>query len=186
MKTNINQYILMQMILVQNQSNAHGKGTQSKGLAKKIARVKVMDALPKGAEKVHEMQPLWQICHMIKEFVLCEQFWGSINGTKFEQIVKSALPLALDKRINLVERRILMDECPRQNSKVAKKTMESINAIVMATPARSPDQNPIEKIFAQVSMILQNQAVEQNITKETFSEFSARLKDILKGNLTGK
>ena len=74
-----------------------------------------------------------------KGIVLCEQFWGSINGAKFKQIVKSAIPLALDKRINPVERRMLMDECPRQNSKVAKKTMENINAIVMATPARSPD-----------------------------------------------
>ena len=74
----------------------------------------------------------------------------------------------------------------RQNSKVAKKAMQNINAIVMTIPARSPDLNAIENIFAQVSMILQNQAVEQNIRKDTFSEFSARLKDILTGNLTGK
>ena len=49
----------------------------------------------------------------------------------------------------------------------------------MTIPARSPDLNPIENIFAQVSMILQNQAVKQNITKETFSEFSAKVKDTL-------
>ena len=67
----------------------------------------------------------------------------------------------------------------RQNSKVAKKAMQNINTIVMAIPAKSPDLNPIENIFAQVSMILQNQAMEQNITKEIFSEFSAKVKDTL-------
>ena len=72
-----------------------------------------------------------------------------------------------------------MDGCPRQNSKVAKKAMKNINTIVMAIPAKSPDLNPIENIFAQVSMILQNQAMEQNITKEIFSEFSAKVKDTL-------
>ena len=72
-----------------------------------------------------------------------------------------------------------MDGCPRQNSKVAKKAMQNINTIVMAIPAKSPDLNPIENIFAQVSMILQNQAMEQNITKEIFSEFSAKVKDTL-------
>ena len=72
-----------------------------------------------------------------------------------------------------------MDGCPRQNSKVAKKAMQNINTIVMAIPSKSPDLNPIENIFAQVSMILQNQAMEQNITKEIFSEFSAKVKDTL-------
>ena len=72
-----------------------------------------------------------------------------------------------------------MDGCPHQNSKVAKKAMQNINTIVMAIPAKSPDLNPIENIFAQVSMILQNQAMEQNITKEIFSEFSAKVKDTL-------
>ena len=55
--------------------------------------------------------------------------------------------------------------------------MQNINAIVMAIP----DLIPIENIFAQVSRILQKQAVEQNITKEIFSEFSARVKDNLIG-----
>ena len=114
-----------------------------------------------------------------KGIVLCEQYWGSMTGEKFPQTVQSGLPLTLDKSINPVERRILMDGCPHQNSKVPKKAMQNINAIVMAIPARSPVLNPIENIFVQVSMTLQNQAGEQNITKETSSEFSARVKDTL-------
>ena len=98
---------------------------------------------------------------------------------KFAQKVQSTLPLALDKSINLLEWRILMDGCPARTQKLLKKAMQNINAIVMTIPARSPDLNPIENIFAQVSMILQNQAVKQNITKETFSEFSAKVKDTL-------
>ena len=46
--------------------------------------------------------------------------------------------------------------------------MQNINAIVMAIPAGSPDLNPIENIFAQVIFILENKAVQQNITKEKF------------------
>lgn len=72
-----------------------------------------------------------------------------------------------------------MNGCPCQNSKVSKKAIQNINAIGMAIPTRSSDLNPIENIFNQVSMILQNQVVEQNITKETLSEFSARVKDAL-------
>ena len=72
-----------------------------------------------------------------------------------------------------------MNGCPCQNSKVSKKAIQNINAIGMAIPTRSSDLNPIENIFNQVSMILQNQVVEQNITKETLSEFSARVKDTL-------
>ena len=55
--------------------------------------------------------------------------------------------------------------------------MQNINAIVMAIPAGSPDLNPIENIFAQVIFILENKAVQQNITKEKFSKFSAQVKD---------
>ena len=72
-----------------------------------------------------------------------------------------------------------MDGCTRQNAKVAKKAMQNINAIVMAIPTRSPDLNPIENIFAQVIIILENKAVEQNITKEKLSKFSAKVKDTL-------
>ena len=57
---------------------------------------------------------------------------------------------------------------PEKNSKVAKKAMQNIDAIVMAIPARSQDLNSTEKIFAQVSMILQNQAVEQYYKREIF------------------
>ena len=57
---------------------------------------------------------------------------------------------------------------PEKNSKVAKKAMQNIDAIVMAIPARSQDLNSTEKNFAQVSMTLQNQAVEQYYKREIF------------------
>ena len=51
--------------------------------------------------------------------VLFKQYWDSITREKFVEIVQSPLCLALDKRINPAERRILMVGCPHQNSKVA-------------------------------------------------------------------
>ena len=65
---------------------------------------------------------------------------------------------------------------PPELKSCLKKKMQNINAIVMTTLARSPDLTRIENIFAEVSMILQNQEVDQNITKGTFSEFSARVR----------
>lgn len=114
-----------------------------------------------------------------KGIVLCEQYWGPITGETFADIVETAFPLALESSINPVARRILMDGCPRQNSKAGLEAIRNVSAIVMSIPARSPDLNPIENIFGQVSTILENQAVERDITNETFKEFSARVKDTL-------
>ena len=39
----------------------------------------------------------------------------------------------------------------------------------------SPDFNPIENLFPIVCKILKKQALERNITRETFDEFKARV-----------
>ena len=114
-----------------------------------------------------------------KGIVLFELYISPITGDRFAEIVKTAIPEALEKSINPQIRRILMDGCPRQNSKVAKDAIASIGGMIMSIPARSPDLNPIENIFAQVSRILESQAVERNLTKETFDEFSDRVKNTL-------
>ena len=57
--------------------------------------------------------------------------------------------------------------------------MRSCGAQLLAIPPRSPDINPIENVFHLIGQDLSWQAVEQNITQESFESFSARVKKTL-------
>ena len=61
-----------------------------------------------------------------KGIVLCEQYWGSMTEEKFAQKVQSTLPLALDKSINLLEWRILMDGYPARTQKLLQKQCKTL------------------------------------------------------------
>ena len=114
-----------------------------------------------------------------KGVVLCEQYFGPINGKKFAEIVENSLPACLQNSVNPRERRILMDNCPRQNSRVARDAFDKIGAAVFLIPARSPDLNPIENLFHIISRKLSEDALDQDIQKETFSEFSDRVRQTM-------
>lgn len=111
--------------------------------------------------------------------VMCEQYFGSITGAKFADIVNSHFESAFERSINPRARRLLMDGCPRQNSKKAIHAIEGLRGIVFKIPARSPDLNPIENFFNLVSRELQDQALRGRITQETFEQFSARVKETM-------
>ena len=105
--------------------------------------------------------------------VLCEQHEGAISGEKFANIVRSGFPEAFILISDSVCKRFLMDGCPRQNSKKGRRATEEVGGIIFKIPSRSPDLNPIEKVFNLTAKILTREAVEKNITYETFIEFSA-------------
>ncbi len=111
--------------------------------------------------------------------VLCQQYFGAINGEKMADIVKSSFPESFQKSIDPKGKRFLQDGCPRQNSKAARKAVDSVGAKIFKIPSRSPDLNPIENFFHLVSRKLKQQALDRNISKETFAEFSARVKKTL-------
>ena len=52
--------------------------------------------------------------------------------------------------------------------------MEKVGCCLFEIPARSPDLNPIEKVFHLIGKKLREDAVSRNLTKETFSQFSKR------------
>lgn len=114
-----------------------------------------------------------------KGVVLCEQYFGTITGPKFADIVKRCFPTAFANSINPRARRIIMDGCPRQNSAVARKAIAAVRGIIMPIPPRSPDLNPIENLFQQVDSVLKRQAIERKIERESFQEFSQRCKETL-------
>ena len=111
--------------------------------------------------------------------ILCEQYEGPITTQKFADIVTASFPAALEKCANPTVRGILQDGCPRQNRKIAREAVSSIGGMIMLIPARSPDRNPIENFFHLVWQQLEKNPVDRNITKETFHEFSVRVKDTM-------
>ena len=124
-------------------------------------------------------------CHFIvgiahrRGVVLCEQYFGTITGAKFANIVRSHFPLAFQKCKFPHMKHVLMDGCPRQGSKPAKQAFISIGASYMVVPARSPDLNPIENLFHLVKRAIRKDAFAKNITAETFEQFSERCKSIV-------
>ena len=57
--------------------------------------------------------------------------------------------------------------------------LNKIGAVQFSIPPRSPDCNPIENMFSWVERRLTHDAIELNITHETFPEFSARVKQTM-------
>lgn len=114
-----------------------------------------------------------------KGVVLCQQYFGSITGEKFANIVRDSFPNAFADSINPRAKRFVMDGCPRQNSALARRAIAKVNGLVMAIPSRSPDLNPIENFFAQVAGELRQQAIARKITRESFESFSQRCKDTM-------
>ena len=80
-------------------------------------------------------------------------------------------------------RLFLMNNNPSQTSKVVQKAMENIDAEFHKIPARSPDLNPIENIFHLVKKSLDHETAN-NITCETFNEFSERVLNSMENLLT--
>ena len=68
-----------------------------------------------------------------------------------------------------------MGNDPSQRSKVAKRALQDIEAELYEIPPRSPDINVIESIFHLLRVDLEEEAVTENITCETFEQFRDRV-----------
>jgi len=110
-----------------------------------------------------------------KGVVMCTQYFGQITGEMFKDMVNTHFPTAFKNSSNPTDKLFLMDGCPRQNAKVALNAIKKMGASVFRIPARSADLNPIENFFHLVSKKLQKDALEKNITHETFEKFSTRV-----------
>ena len=101
-----------------------------------------------------------------KGVVLCEQWEGTITGEKFASIVNRCFRKAFRNSANPKGKIFLMDGCPRQNSRAAMRAIDKVGAKVFRIPARSPDLNPIENFFHTVTMKLNNDAIDKQITRD--------------------
>ena len=114
-----------------------------------------------------------------KGVVLCEHYRNSITSQKLKKIIRDLMPEALEKSIDPKSKRILMDGCPQQNSKLARKAFEEIGVIIFKIPSHSPDLNPIENFFGLVVRKLRKQVLEKQIESETYDEFMQQFQSVM-------
>ena len=114
-----------------------------------------------------------------KGVLLAEQYEGQLNGEKFADFIKANFPTVFAASSNPRGKLFLQDGDPSQNSRKAEEAMKVVGARKFKIPARSPDLNPIENVFHNVKQQLMDEALSCNITHETFTQFSARVKRTL-------
>ena len=132
-----------------------------------------------GGRRVHFMVAITN-----NQGVILAEPYEKMTGEYFADFVRRKLPRAfIDARIGSRKFRaaklFVMDNDPSQNSKAAREAIDEIRATLVKIPARSPDLNPIENIFHNVKRELHHQALDNRIKKETFRDFSERIKKTL-------
>lgn len=68
-----------------------------------------------------------------------------------------------------------MDNNPSQRSKRAKEAVEDVEAELLELPSRCADIHCIENLFNLIKCNLEDEAIKQNITKESFEQFTERV-----------
>ena len=100
-----------------------------------------------------------------------------MTGAWFAKFVKEVFPQAF--LLSNKGRLFLQDNCPCQNSRVAKKAVKRLSAAQFYIPPRSPDLNPIENIFHIVKQRLSDDAYNRRIYYETPAQFKRRIRETL-------
>ena len=114
-----------------------------------------------------------------KGVIMAEQYTGKINGEMFSNFILEQFPQAFQNSANPRGKLFLQDGDPSQNSNKSKEALEQIGAKKFSILARSPDMNPIENVFNYTKERLRKQAIDEEIRKETFDEYSLRAKNML-------
>ena len=99
-----------------------------------------------------------------------------MDGPFFASFVSSRFKILFAKASKRASNLFVQDNCPVQNSNIVKETLKENQIEQLKIPARSPDLNPIENLFHRVKNKLRLDALNDNITCETFDEFTARVK----------
>ena len=114
-----------------------------------------------------------------KGVTMCEEYQAVLNGKSFAEFIREYFPPCFQNSANADTRLFLQDGDPSQNSKIAMDALAEINGKKFSIPPRSPDLNPIENIFHLAKRKLKKNAIDQNITHETYQQFVKRVKDTL-------
>ena len=111
-----------------------------------------------------------------KGVISCHQYFERLTGETFAEYVRHHFPAIFENSANPTGKRFVQDGDPSQNSAAARRAFSQVGAFTFSIPPRSPDLNPIENLFHLVSKQLQKDALDMQITRETFAQFSDRVK----------
>ena len=112
-----------------------------------------------------------------KGVVLCEEY-EHMNGLFFSNFVEKHFTETFN-RSQKNSTKFIQDGDSSQNSKLASLAIENVGAELVKIPPRSPDLNPIENFFKSISDELTSQAITKQIDRESYTEFSERVKSTI-------
>ena len=114
-----------------------------------------------------------------KGMILAEQYEGRLNGNEFAKFVREQFPNLFERSNNPVGKMFLQDGDPSQNSRKTQDALDEVGGRIFHIPPRSPDINPIENVFNQVKRKMEEDAIVQFLTHETYEDFCSRAKNTL-------
>ena len=106
---------------------------------------------------------------------MCEQYFGKLLGGTMTDIAHEHFPSMFERSANSRSKWFLQDGCPIQYSVVTKRVSKKTGTFVFCIPPHSPDLNLIESI-GMGNMGIRKDTIKRNITAETFTSFSQRMK----------
>lgn len=106
--------------------------------------------------------------------VLCQQY-DHLDGRFFASFIERHFEQTFLNAKKGTSRLWLQDGDPSQNSALARKAMQNVNAELLKIPPRSPELNPCENFFKIVVDALRQSAIADKIERESYSAFSQRV-----------
>ena len=112
-----------------------------------------------------------------RQGVILMEEYEKMDGTFFAQFIRNHFNLCFGKAGPKAygKRLFLMDNDPSQTSKKSLSALSDIECELHEIPPHSPDLNRIENVFHLVKKSLEREAINKNITRESFVEFRARV-----------
>lgn len=110
--------------------------------------------------------------------VLCEQY-DKLDGHYFKDLVERKFVNMFENANKGDSKLWIQDGDPSQNSALARSSWLALGAELLSIPPRSPDINPIENFFKLVKDRLTKDAITNNITWESFPDFSNRVRETI-------
>ena len=83
-----------------------------------------------------------------KGVICCDKYTKRLNGEFYESYIRKSFPKHFQASANPKAMHFLHDGDLSQNSAVAQKAMSDVDALLLRISARSPDFNPIVRIFS--------------------------------------
>ena len=108
-----------------------------------------------------------------------EQYFTKLSGGTMVYTTREHSPSMFERSANTGAKPFFQDGCPIQNSVATERVYDEVESFVLCITLRSPNVNRIENAFHLVNKEIQKDTIKRNITEETFTSFSQRVKRLI-------